>query len=62
MKLDPTAGALAISIPRAPRLPADLLALQSAGPDRWVAKIESAARRERTTYIHTLISDALTGR
>jgi len=62
MKLDPTHGALPVSIPRAAKLPTDLAALQSAGPDRWVAKLHSAAGRERTAYIHSLISDALTGR
>lgn len=62
LPLDCTAGACAVALPRAPRLPSDLSLLASAGPDRWVEKLERAARRERSTYIHTLISDSLAGR
>lgn len=64
MKLNCTAGALAISIPRAPRLPTDLALLESATPHQHfcLALCEQYARRERSAYIATLISDALTGR
>lgn len=61
LKLNATEGALPICIPRAPRVPSDLAALDHSGPDRWVAKIESAARRERSAWIAYLIAGSLAG-
>jgi hypothetical protein len=61
LPLDCTAGACAVNFPRAPRLPSDLQALSSAGPDRWVVKVERAAQRERAAFIQSLISDSLAG-
>lgn len=47
-----------LTVPRAPKLPSDLEALRTMGPDSWVGKIERAAQRERVAYIQSLIVDA----
>lgn len=46
-------------LPNAPKLPSDLLELETMGPYEWVAIVECAAKRERVAYIGQLISDAL---